>query len=171
MDKRNYYISIFSCYILLYLNCILAQNPLILDQFTADPSARVFEDRVYVYPSHDVPCGEGQGIIGFCMPDYHVFSSVNLTDWVDHGIIVSQENVEWVDSTTYSMWAPDCISKDGKYYFYFPARIKGKSFWKGMGIGVAISDTPYGPFEPEREPIKDVYGIDPNVFIDKDGQV
>ena len=160
-----------------FLCCLLssvmdgsAQNPLILDQFTADPSARVFEGRVYVYPSHDIPCGKGQGFIGFCMADYHVFSSENLTDWVDHGVIVSQNKVEWVDSTRYGMWAPDCIYKEGRYYFYFPAPSREKSFQKMIAIGVAVADKPYGPFMPEPAPINGVYGIDPNPFIDRDGQ-
>src|SRR5690606_9666437 len=100
---------------------MFAQNPLIRDQFTADPSARVFNDRVYVYPSHDIPCTEGKGRPGwFCMEDYHVFSSENLTDWTDHGMIVSQYDVDWANTNTYSMWAPDAIQRNGKYYFYFP---------------------------------------------------
>ncbi len=102
------------------------------------------------------------------MEDYHVFSSSNLTDWTDHGVIVSQYNVPWVDSTSYSMWAPDCMYRNGKYYFYFPARAKDKSI-RG-GIGVAVSDKPYGPFKPEPKPIAGIGGIDPNIFIDKDGQ-
>jgi hypothetical protein len=170
MKKFNYYILILSCCVLLPLNSVSAQNPLIMDQFTADPSARVFEGKVYVYPSHDIPCGKGQGIIGFCMADYHVFSSENLTDWKDHGVIVSQNNVAWVDSNSYSMWAPDCINKNGKYYFYFPAICKDTTVVKGMGIGVAVSEKPYGPFIPELKPVKGVSGIDPNPFIDKDGQ-
>ena len=149
---------------------MLAQNPFIIDQFTADPSARVFEDRVYVYPSHDILCGEGQGIIGFCMADYHVFSSDNLTDWIDHGITVSQDKVPWVNLNLYSMWAPDCIYRNGKYYFYFPALAKDSTYGRGFSIGVAVSDKPYGPFTPQPEPIKGVRGIDPNPFIDKDGQ-
>ncbi len=143
-----------------------AQNPLIRDQFTADPTARVFEGKVYVYPSHDVFCGTKW----FCMKDYHVFSSANLTDWTDHGVIVSQEKVAWVDSTRNSMWAPDCMEKDGKYYFYFPAMANPGTGMRGMAVGVAVSDTPYGPFTPEPEPITGVSGIDPNIFIDKDGQ-
>jgi hypothetical protein len=149
-----------------------AQNPLITNQFTADPTARVFEGKIYVYPSHDILAKEGKGKIGwFCMEDYHVFSSENLTDWTDHGVILSQNKVDWVDSTTYSMWAPDCIYRNGKYYFYFPATAKGNgmSMMRG-GIGVAISDKPYGPFKPEPKPIEGAKGIDPNVFIDKDGQ-
>jgi hypothetical protein len=142
-----------------------SQNPLIMDQFTADPTARVFEGRVYVYPSHDINCGTNW----FCMEDYHVFSSENLVDWTDHGVIVTKEKVPWVDSTRYSMWAPDCYERDGKYYFYFPAIADSAVGVRGMGIGVAISDKPYGPFVPEPRPIEGVSGIDPNVFIDRDG--
>jgi hypothetical protein len=145
---------------------VLAQNPLIMDQFTADPTARVFEGKVYVYPSHDVNCGTDW----FCMKDYHVFSSENLIDWTDHGMIVTQERVAWVDSTKNSMWAPDCYKKGDRYYFYFPAIAHPNTGIRGMTIGVAISDKPYGPFRPEPEPIKGVSGIDPNVFIDIDGQ-
>lgn len=144
----------------------LAQNPLIRDQFTADPTARVFEGRVYVYPSHDVQCGTEW----FCMKDYHVFSSENLVDWTDHGVIVDQEKVAWVDASKNSMWAPDCYFKDGKYYFYFPAISKGGEGPAGMTVGVAVSDRPYGPFVPGEKPIPGVSGIDPNVFIDRDGQ-
>jgi len=149
---------------------LLAQNPFIRDQFTADPTAKVFNGRVYVFPSHDIVAQPGQGRPAwFCMEDYHVFSSANLTDWTDHGVIVSQYKVPWVDTTTFSMWAPDCIEKNGKYYFYFPANIKA-AFGKGFAIGVAIADKPEGPYSPQTEPIKNVNGIDPNVFTDKDGQ-
>ncbi|MGY2134713.1 family 43 glycosylhydrolase [Hymenobacter sp. HD11105] len=148
-----------------------AQNPFITNQFTADPTARVFGDRVYVYPSHDIPCGPGRGRIGwFCMEDYHVFSSTNLTDWTDHGVIVTQNKVPWVKPDSYSMWAPDCIYRNGKYYFYFPTTPKDTTVVKGFTIGVAVADKPTGPFVPQPLPIKNVHGIDPNVFIDKDGQ-
>ncbi|WP_074493185.1 family 43 glycosylhydrolase [Mucilaginibacter polytrichastri] len=147
-----------------------AQNPLIMSQFTADPSARVFGDKVYVYPSHDIMATKGHGRAGwFNMADYHVFSSPNLTDWTDHGVIVSQNKVNWADSSAYAMWAPDCIARNGKYYFYFPAIVK-PNIGRGFGIGVAIADKPQGPFVPQPEPIKGALGIDPNVFIDKDGQ-
>ena len=145
----------------------LAQNPLILDQFTADPTARVFEGKIYVYPSHDILASPGKGRPGwFCMEDYHVFSSGDLTNWKDHGVILSQNDVDWVDTSAYAMWAPDCVFKDGTYYFYFPAIAKEK----GRKIGVAVSDKPYGPFKPEAKPIEGVLGIDPCVFIDKDGK-
>ena len=151
-----------------------SQNPIVRNQFTADPTARVFNGKVYVFPSHDIPTPpEKPGRKDwFCMADYHVFSSENLTDWTDHGMIVSQNKVPWVDSTSYSMWAPDCIERNGKYYFYFPANknIADANGRQGFGIGVAIADQPEGPYIPLPEPIKGVNGIDPNVFIDKDGQ-
>lgn len=150
----------------------IAQNPIVRNQFSADPSARVFGDRVYVYPSHDILAMEGKGKKDwFCMEDYHVFSSDNLTDWTDHGMIIHQNKVSWVRPESYSMWAPDCIERDGKYYFYFPSTPKDTLLdGKGFAIGVAVADKPSGPFVPEVKPIKGVKGIDPNVFIDKDGQ-
>src|ERR1044072_4082022 len=148
-----------------------AQNPLIRDQYSADPSARVFGNRVYVYPSHDILATEGHGRVGwFCMEDYHVFSSANLTDWTDHGMIVHQNKVPWVKPDSYSMWAPDCIYRNGKYYFYFPTTPKDTSYARGFTIGVAISDKPEGPFVPQPAAMRNVRGIDPNVFIDKNGQ-
>lgn len=149
-----------------------AQNPIIRDQYSADPSARVFGDRVYVYPSHDILAPEGVARKDwFCMEDYHVFSSENLIDWTDHGVIVEQNKVPWVLPNSYSMWAPDCIEKNGKYYFYFPSSPKDTvKIGRGFTIGVAVADTPTGPFLPEKNSIKGVRGIDPNVFIDKDGE-
>ena len=101
-----------------------------------------------------------------CLEDYHVYSSQNLVDWTDHGVILSQNNVPWVDSESYSMWAPDCVYKNGKYYFYFPAKPKNM---KVFSVGVAVSDTPYGPFMPDWKPIEGIQGIDPCVLIDKQG--
>lgn len=151
-------------------SAIMAQNPLIMTQFTADPSARVFNGKVYIYPSHDIAATPGHGRANwFCMQDYHVFSSSNLIDWTDHGVIVNQNQVPWADSTAYSMWAPDCIERNGKFYFYFPATVKtGEG--RGFAVGVAVADKPSGPFVPEVHPIAGIHGIDPNVQIDKDGQ-
>ena len=143
-----------------------AQNPIIHDQFTADPTARVFNNKVYLFPSHDIPAPVGQRQDWFCMADYHVFSSENLTEWTDHGVILSQENVPWGKADGYSMWAPDCVYKNGKYYFYYPnAPREGR----GFAIGVAIAEQPEGPYTPEKESIKGVMGIDPCVLIDADG--
>jgi len=170
MKNYKQFLIIIITFIVSIMN-IWAQNPIIRDQFSADPTARVFGDKVYLYPSHDILAKEGQGRPGwFCMADYHVFSSQNLTDWTDHGVIVSQNKVSWVKPDSYSMWAPDCISKNGKYYFYFPAPANDTTYGRGFSIGVAVSDKPEGPFVPESKPILGVHGIDPNVFIDKDGQ-
>jgi hypothetical protein len=110
---------------------------------------------------------EGQRQDWFCMEDYHVFSSENLTDWTDHGMIVTQNKVPWVRPNSYSMWAPDCVERNGKYYFYFPsAPAEGRG---GFAVGVAIADSPEGPFIPEPEPIKGINGIDPCVLQASDG--
>ena len=145
-----------------------AQNPIIRDQFTADPTARVFNGKVYVYPSHDIPAPDDYARKDwFCMADYHVFSSENLTEWTDHGVIVTQGGVPWGNPKGYSMWAPDCVYKDGKYYFYFPnAPREGR----GFAVGVATADRPEGPFTCEPEPIKGIMGIDPCVLVDDDGK-
>ena len=92
----------------------LAQNPIICNQFTADPSARVFNGKVYLYPSHDIPpesekCKENW----FCMEDYHVFSSDNLVEWMDHGVILTQREVPWVDSTSYLSLIHICFQSVG----------------------------------------------------------
>ena len=144
-----------------------AQNPIIRNQFTADPTARVFNGKVYLYPSHDITPPEGQRQDWFCMEDYHVFSSDNLTDWKDHGMIIHQNKVPWGKPDGYSMWAPDCVYKNGKYYFFFPNAPKNG---RGFAIGVATADHPEGPFTCEAEPIKGVMGIDPCVLIDTDGK-
>jgi hypothetical protein len=147
-----------------------AQNPVIRDQYSADPTARIFNGKVYLYPSHDILGKPGKGRPNwFCMEDYHVFSSENLTDWTDHGMILSQTTVPWANPKGYSMWAPDCIERNGKYYFYFPTA-PDSTYGRGFAIGVAIADRPEGPYTPQPSPIKKVNGIDPNVFIDKDGQ-
>ena len=155
-------IMMFSC-------ALLAQNPVIRDQFTADPTARVFNGRVYLFPSHDIISPIEPEKEWFTMEDYHVFSSDNLVDWMDHGVIVTQNKVPWVQEDSYTMWAPDAIEKNGKYYFYFPAPAKPE-FGRGTMIGVAIADKPEGPYIPVAKPIAGTSGIDPALFIDKDGQ-
>ena len=156
-----------ACVLLALPMMATAQNPVIRDQFSADPTARVFNNKVYLYPSHDIKPPVGQRQDWFCMEDYHVFSSENLTDWTDHGMIVTQNKVPWVRKDSYSMWAPDCVERNGKYYFYFPsAPAEGRG---GFAVGVAIADSPTGPFIPEKEPIKGINGIDPCVLQASDG--
>ena len=156
-----------ACVLLALPMMATAQNPVIRDLFSADPTARVFNNKVYLYPSHDIMPPQGQRQDWFCMEDYHVFSSENLTDWTDHGVIVTQNKVPWVRKDSYSMWAPDCVERNGKYYFYFPsAPAEGRG---GFAVGVAIADSPEGPFIPEPEPIKGINGIDPCVLQASDG--
>src|SRR5665647_219344 len=161
---KSYLVIIVLAFVL--IDNVEAQNPFITNQFSADPSARVFGNKVYVYPSHDILATKGHGRVGwFCMEDYHVFSSPNLTDWKDHGVIVSQDKVPWGNPTGYSMWAPDCIFRNGKYYFYFPDAVKDTSYGKGFAVGVAVADEPFGPFKVQPNPIRNVHGIDPNVCL------
>ena len=147
-----------------------AQNPVIRNMFSADPTARVFNGKVYLFPSHDIlqpdPLPQGMRENWFCMEDYHVFSSDNLIDWTDHGVIINQKDVPWGNPTAYSMWAPDCIERNGKYYFYYPDAPKGGM---GFGIGVAIADKPEGPYTPVQQNIQGVNGIDPCVLQASDG--
>jgi hypothetical protein len=158
MKNCKLYLLTFSFAGLFIVNNTHATNPIIMNQFTADPTARVFEGKINLYPSHDMPGRPGDW---FAMEDYHVFSSENLTDWTDHGIICDQTNVPWLNGRkNYDMWAPDCVFKNGTYYFYFPV---------GGRIGVATSDKPYGPWKVLDQPVTGVGGIDPCVLQDDDG--
>lgn len=149
----------------------LAQNPIIRNQFTADPTVRVFNDTLYLYCSHDIPAPEDYARKDwFCMHDYHVFSSADLVNWKDHGVQFSQDDVDWVKHRSYSMWAPDCVKASGKYWLYFPAVAKEAVKDEIFGVGVATSNTPQGPFVPIQQRIDGIKGIDPGVFIDDDGQ-
>ena len=144
----------------------IMKNPLISHIYTADPSAHVFEGKLYIYPSHDLdhdnpPVSDGSN---FDMEDYHVFSLENMQSIPeDHGQVLHVDDVPWAKQ---QMWAPDAAFKNGVYYFYFPAKDHDEIF----RIGVATSKTPIGPFTPQPEPIPGSYSIDPAVFVDDDGQ-
>ncbi len=149
---------------------LCAQNPIIRDMYAADPTARVFGGKVYLFPSHDIvqpsPLPQGMRENWFCMEDYHVYSSENLTEWTDHGVILTQKDVPWGKPDGYSMWAPDCVERGGKYYFYFPDVVKEGM---GFGIGVAVADKPEGPYTVVKSNIKGISGIDPCVLQASDG--
>ena len=145
---------------------VILKNPLITHIYTADPSAHVFEGKIYIYPSHDLDNDHQEATDGshFDMEDYHVFSMNDIqTAPEDHGQVLHVKDVPWAEQ---QMWAPDAAFKNGKYYFYFPA----KDFDGIFRIGVATSDSPAGPFTPEAKPIAGSYSIDPAVFVDDDGQ-
>ncbi len=152
--------------VLLLAGSLQAQNPVIRDQFTADPTARVFGGKVWLFPSHDIVSPLEPERKWFCMEDYHAFSSEDLVNWTDHGVILSQENVPWGKPDGYSMWAPDCVEKDGKYYFVFPNAPRNG---RGFAIGVAVADAPEGPYKPYETSIPGVFGIDPCVLQASDG--
>ena len=164
MKKLRFILSFAIC--AFAFNTAMAQNPVIRGLYSADPTARVFNNKVYIYPSHDIFPPEGQRQDWFCMADYHVFSSENLIDWTDHGVILTQETVPWGKPDAYSMWAPDCVYKNGTYYFYFP---NAPQSGRGFAIGVAKASSPEGPFTCEPQPIVGVTGIDPCVLVDDDG--
>ncbi|NQZ29850.1 MAG: glycoside hydrolase family 43 protein [Oceanospirillaceae bacterium] len=133
--------------------------------YTADPSVHVFDGRIFIYPSHDIEGGIAFNDNGdhFAMHDYHVFSMDNPdAPVVDHGVVLDVKDVPWAQR---QMWAPDIACKKGKYYFYFPARAYDGLF----KIGVAVGDSPQGPFVAEPEPIAGSYSIDPAAFSDDDG--
>ncbi|HET7267549.1 MAG TPA: glycoside hydrolase family 43 protein [Oleiagrimonas sp.] len=139
--------------------------PLVTHVYTADPSAHVFEGKVYVYPSHDIDAGVPFNDNGdhFGMQDYHVLCMASPTsEAVDCGEALHVRDVPWAQR---QMWAPDAASKDGVYYLYFPARDAEGMF----RIGVAIAERPEGPFKAEPLPIAGSYSIDPAVFADDDG--
>ncbi len=147
------------------LNKKAISQPLVTHIFTADPSAHVFNGKIYIYPSHDVDAGIPFNDNGdhFGMVDYHVISMDSIdSNAVDNGVALHVDDVDWADR---QMWAPDAAHKDGKYYLFFPARNKQGLFQ----IGVAVSDFPVGPFKAEPNPIKGSYSIDPAVFEDEDG--
>lgn len=139
--------------------------PLITHLYTADPSAHVFNGKLYIYPSHDEQTSATPDEFGshFDMRDYHVFSMDAVGGAViDHGQTIQVGQIPWAQK---QLWAPDAAHKDGKYYLYFPAKDAQGVF----RIGVATSTKPEGLFEPQPEPIPGSYSIDPAVFEDSDG--
>ncbi|WP_229212691.1 glycoside hydrolase family 43 protein [Dyadobacter soli] len=141
-------------------------KPLISDVFTADPSAHVFNGKIYIYPSHDIEANVPQDDEGghFNMRDYHVYSMDAIGGKVtDHGVALDLKDIPWAGR---QLWAPDAAFKNGTYYLYFPVKDKEDVF----RIGVATSQSPAGPFKAEPKPIPGSYSIDPAVFTDTDGQ-
>ncbi|PWT75644.1 MAG: alpha-N-arabinofuranosidase [Bacteroidetes bacterium] len=146
------------------LNKKAISKPLVEHIYTADPSAHVFNGKIYIYPSHDVDAGEAFDDLGshFAMEDYHVISMTDPdAEAKDHGVALHVKDVSWAEK---QMWAPDAAEKNGKYYLFFPAKDHNGIF----KIGVALSDSPTGPFIAEAHPIKESFSIDPAVFKDDD---
>lgn len=141
-------------------------QPLVTHIYTADPSAHVFNGKIYIYPSHDIESNTPQDDEGghFDMKDYHVLSMDAVGGKVtDHGVALDIKDVPWAGR---QMWAPDAAFKNGTYYLYFPVKDKEDIF----RIGVATSKSPSGPFKAEKSPIPGSYSMDPTVFTDTDGK-
>ena len=136
--------------------------------YMADPSANVFNGKLYIYPSHDWDSGAAFDDDGghFEMKDYHVLSldDVENGEVTDHGVILALEDIPWAGR---QLWDNDVVEKDGKYYLIFSAKDKNDVFH----LGVAVADRPEGPFKAQPDPIRGSYSIDPCVFKDDDGSV
>ena len=144
----------------------MPDQPLVSHIFTADPSAHVFEGRIYVYPSHDRETEIADNDLGdqYAMADYHVLSLDSIVGPVtDHGVALALGAIPWASK---QLWAPDAAVFGDTYCLYFPARDKDGIF----RIGAAVSARPHGPFVPDPEPIEGSYSIDPCSFVDDDGQ-
>jgi len=140
--------------------------PLVSHIYTADPSAHVFNGRIYIYPSHDTATGTPEDDLGshFNMMDYHILSMDSIGGKVtDHGVALDIKNIPWAGR---QLWAPDAAFANNQYYLYFPVKNKKDLFQ----VGVATSAKPEGPFVAEKNPIKGSYSIDPCVFKDDDGK-
>lgn len=145
------------------LNClnVNAQRPIIQTKYTADPAPMVYNDTVFLYTTHDEDDAEG-----FKMQDWLLYTSTDMVNWTDHGVVASLKSFDWVKRDN-GAWAEQVVERNGKFYMYCPIH--------GNGIGVLVSDSPYGPFKDslgkplvwQKEHWDD---IDPTVFIDEDGQ-
>ena len=139
-----------------------AQNPIIQTNYTADPAPMIHNGTVYLYTSHD----EDNTVKNFfTMNDWKCYSTTDMVNWTDHGSILSYKTFEWSRGDA---WAGQCIYRNGKFYYYLPVNQKNG----GNAIGVAVSDSPTGPFKDAiGKPLLTGYGyIDPTVYIDGDGQ-
>ncbi len=144
------------------INAKAISSPLVKHMYTADPAVHVFENKIYIYPSHDINAGEAFDDLGshFAMKDYHVFSMDHPDGEIaDHGMVLHVDDVPWA---TQQMWDSDCCEKKGKYYLFFSAKDAAGIF----RIGVAISDSPKGPFKAQAAAIENSFSIDPCVFKD-----
>lgn len=141
-----------------------AQNPIVQTYYTADPAPMVYNDTVYVYTTHD----EDETVDNFfTMHNWRAYSSTDMVNWTDHGVVASLKDFAWSDKTN-GAWAPQAIERNGQFYLYCPIH--------GDGVAVLVADSPTGPFKDPLgkrliDDTKDIWhDIDPTVFIDDDGQ-
>jgi len=145
----------------------LADNPVVQTKFTADPAPVVINGAVYLYADHDEDNAHG-----FQLKNWLCYTTTDMVNWTDHGVVADLHDFKWADPKISGWggfdngaWAPQCVERAGKFYFYCPLQ--------GRGIGVLVADSPLGPFvDPIGKPLigGQYDSIDPTVFIDKDGQ-
>ncbi|MBN1117177.1 MAG: family 43 glycosylhydrolase [Bacteroidales bacterium] len=137
------------------------QLPIIQTKYTADPAPLVYNDTVFLYTSHDE-----DDAMGFKMQDWLLYTSTDMVNWTEHGVVATLDNFDWVPYNN-GAWAVQCIERNGKFYLYCP--MPG-----GVGIGVLVADSPYGPFnDPLGKPLikQGNLDIDPTILIDDDPQL
>ncbi len=176
MNKQMKIAFLFGLAFLLSPQLSMSQNPIITDVFTADPAPMVYNDTVYLYTSHDTASVESTN---YEMKDWLVFSSTDMVNWTNHGAKLSPKTFSWATGDAY---AAQCVERDGKFYFYVSTFHKdNEESSGGAAIGVAVADTPLGPFEDaigkalvvNEMTTDNEHGwddIDPTVFVDDDGQ-
>lgn len=136
-------------------------NPIVQTCYTSDPAPMVYGDRLYIYTGHDE-----DGATYYTMNDWRLFSTTDMVNWTDHGSPMDWSVYNWCKGAA---WAAQAIERNGKIYWYT------SSEHKTLGhhvVGVAVGDTPEGPFTEGRSTsLTSQWGdIDPTVFIDNDGQ-
>jgi arabinoxylan arabinofuranohydrolase len=137
-----------------------ADNPIVQNIYTADPAPLVYGGRVYLYTGHDEDASTY-----FTMRDWRVYSTTDMVNWTDHGSPMSLATFAWADANA---WAGQVVARNGKFYWYAPMRQRSNG---SMVIGVAVSDSPTGPFRDAiGRPLVGNGQIDPTVMIDDDGQ-
>ena len=152
-----------SAWLLAMQGATYAQNPIVQTQLTTDPAPLVVGDRLYVYTGHDEDKADF-----FWMNEWRVYSTKDMVNWTDHGSPLDLSSFSWADDRA---WAAQTIERNGKYYWYICAHSK---LTGGMAIGVAVADSPTGPFKDALgKPLFDNGSwdnIDPTVWMDEDGQ-
>lgn len=149
-----------------------AGKPIETGMFTADPAPLVADDTLYIYTGHDI---QNETDRFFKMHDYYAFSTTDMVNYEKHGPLLSIDDFAWSSGDAF---ASHVTERDGKYYWYVAIRHKDIKRREGFAIGVAVADSPLGPFKDalghalitDDTPNSIVLNIDPAVFVDDDGQ-
>ncbi len=145
---------------------VMAQNPAICDRYTPDPAPYVHGDTLYLFVDHDEDVTENGY---FTMKDWLLYSTVDMVNWTYRGTPLTGNTFKAWAKTENDCWASQCIERNGRWYWFVTATIKGQAY---PGIGVAVANHPAGPYRDAiRKPlVQGWFRIDPSVFIDDDGQ-